>query len=1371
MPRFQFLSQNQKLNKNNFIDIINNLRQRATREPEAKPTETAQFFARIEVKKDYDRLLFFIKESIKKLSYEASHNFTLSFGLDDNEIRRRLLLNMRDKLQDFAPETNERRELIALLDDENANQNIIIDELVTRTKNLLPDIYKDEVSSKEISIISNPQLINRFDDFVNLVKDDLNEQEIEALGDLVNNYKSVFEYELNDNYSKTIYDDKTEEIINRLKETKMLDGKALTDDEINEYSEALRFSNKLFSEPTIDFAALLSEKINLENAVDHDLANGADDRLRNMGYDPEVVSAGFEPNLGPHYDIIEGKENEFNSLRDNMELSFSPDTKKGIKEILTKMHEFGFDKNGITGEEGTKIYGLKALYDAGSKYKEAMNSENPQDRIKAAIYAKEIVEADRKIKELFNLIDKYMPITENNLGLPGNVDSIRTEEIPPIYRLDYVRVSHLAGLYSLSNLIESKKWPIDDFLEHPMRYLKEYYKEDYLYKSAPAKRNEGLTGNDLMFSIGRYTLEPDVANMLIGGGRIVECLYNIDKDLENRKNNAAVYKAFENIFFTPYNTANMFRDRVARTESLDNIIINPNITFSDLHIKTYDAEEMKFVEPEKEEFDEISYLRQMPESLAQFKERIDESILSYIKKEIALVKENQSTGVMHIESSKYIDLVAKAVAKVLTVRRFEKDSQAYQELEGMIRNKSNYVNRIFDSIEENGKYSEYISVKNMRNNPLIYNNTRYNPTVIGTFNKLNNTLTDFDNYVNNNKRTVNTELNEFINSEKNLNNNLKNIYNSYLDALNKYNAEVRKIYGANYKGEINNFSNDKIRDAFSKKEDLYKEFLKKKEDIISNLENRIRENNNIPISYYEDRKLQLENNYFNEIPPLFRSDKPLTMDEYIKLSHPNDYQSLSNDEKNIIFESYKKKMMKLENDYFSRKFLVSKNLTKEKEDIFEIQRFEKNEINHQRVNQKMLEAQLIGVSADEIINNHIGEDNHKFDELKFMMEFYQKINDFKKNLDKKLFDFVKEYKEALNDKEALEDLPKIEDVIDVFQKATMKYLLVVADYEKNNSNYNHLKKFIIDAKGYINDLIKDENNKIDERNGIIVAEEAQDLLDANQNEGNIALDNLEEKLTFKASDLHIDDSLINNYYKQLIGFDSYYKDIKENDNLPLNLKEREDYYNNILKTEFDKLNKFERLKNLNHEEADAEDILANIGNKFRKVNYDQEIANSKNIIKNSKKHVKELVGEAFKNGLISKYYLTERYNRLDKNDFSLPPLHAINKLPSIDSYVKEKYPNDYNNLTNDEKKNIYTRYKNECEEERRQFYLRKYLIDKNLTDRQDYSCELLERFNEQKQNQIDEIIEIKDPQELFIEKLSEDIKKDDSIDEYIDEVF
>ena len=140
----------------------------------------------------------------------------------------------------------------------------------------------------------------------------------------------------------------------------------------------------------------------------------------------------------------------------------------------------------------------------------------------------------------------------------------------------------------------------------------------------------------------------------------------------------------------------------------------------------------------------------------------------------------------------------------------------------------------------------------------------------------------------------------------------------------------------------------------------------------------------------------------------------------------------------------------------------------------------------------------------------------------------------------------------------------------------------------------------------------------------------------------------------------------------------------------------------------------------------------------------------------------------YSRGHIPKEYVDERMNRLKAKNYAIPSKYIVDNLPGVDKYIKMKYPTLANELSTDEKKDIYLNYIRECEENRRQFILRNYFVEKGITAKRLYDINELKLYkstDEILNKQKDEINEIE--KHLDIESNNEiiNLPKFDNISE------
>ena len=1375
MPKYQL-----ELNKANYKEVLRKLLEDSNKKAENN-NEVAKKFDELGVLAINDKLKVFIDSTKKYLSEEQANSLATIAGLNQDNIRERILNYWKNVLTNYNTNPNIDY-FVNILTNKDQNNYLSLEEIKNLILPRIQDNYKDKISINIVDYIPLDAFKNNFEAYLNMLDNVLTDDNLREISDAVNNAKSIYDYEIGDEVSSPIYNDETNEIIQDLKQSKNLDGKDLSDEEVAEYEDALNYANKLFGTPAVDINSLIAEKTDLDRIIARTNSLNYKDTLSYYGHDPNTVVPANDPEIGSYYRVAENKENEHNLIRNTTELTIENDKKEAIKNILQKMKKLGFDKNGITGEDSeNKVYGLRSLFDAGRKYKEAIKSNNPLERKKAAIYAKEVKEADQKIKEVLDLIRKTMPLNKDgSYSIPANVDSIRTDGIPAEYRLDYGAISYLAAFNNIINLISENKWDIDKFVEKPMAHIRELYDKNLRNDINPEIANNGLDGTDLIFNMGKRRFENGNDDLAVSASRALEAMALTSSNEASRKQNYALYKSFMENINVPYIMMQNNREKLALNSNLDKAIINPNLKFNDLGVKYYDAKDLKIIEPKEDNFDDVRYLRQKEENPNDFRKRIDESILKYIKMEAEFVANTKDINAMYLNRNQYISLVQKAATKYLLSRHAENGSPEYMNIKELIIDGNNYVKNLIDSISNNDK--EYRVLKEIASNSIKIGNDQYSLKNFDIENKYVPILGGYDTFIQNHRAEIKGASSNFMKDDKASLNQIKNKYNTYLAAKRAYDKEVEKVYGRDYTGEIDNLANKKLMDAYIKQSDLYKELVELKNDNINLVSEQIK-NGVVLESYLMDRIIQLENNNFNDIP-LFRTEKPFTRDEYIKFRYPNEFDELSNEEKDIIFEQYNAKVKTSEYDFFLRKYFEENNLSSKKDEVIDLldQVKEYPDVEHDR-----LEAKFLGMSQAEINKVGIGDYNSNFDSADYLLDKTPTLREFRNNIDSEIIEQLKLY--AQNNRD---DLPKLEDVIDVAQELTFKYLLLNPSLDSNSPEVKELNRLLMDGKNYIANLLRDTNAVLQSIN--------------------------QQPLDIKLSNMKINESEINNYADGLNVFEKYYKDNIGNKNIPqeardsenavnVNLKEKYDNYkaivterDNFLKQEFEETQKAleaaqkavddakQELENAINNNAAAEVIqekanaLNNIAStslkehtyryeelKNRRDNHlKQELEGAKKGLEDAQDKAKFKTNDLYRRGLVSNDYVSERMKRIDNNDFTLPSMYEIDYMKQRDEYLRSTHPESYDTLSKDEKDILYNSYKKQCECQRREFLAQKFLIERDFakrTDRsatayQEYINDLMKEFQKENPN-----INLEADDNIIIDNI--DVKVEDEKEENI----
>jgi hypothetical protein len=1335
MPKYNFLGKEKKLNNNNFKELVLALYNKSKIDIAGTKDKISDYYKGIEKKTSNEKLDYFISITKKYIS-EYNEDFLIrSLRISPIGIKKYAIAYLKEKVLKYCSDNAKKEELIGLLDNGSQNKNISVSSLTNLVRNSLDDKYKDQISDSSIDYIPNDVIIKQFSKYVDLLESDISSMEdssdiYERIGIEMNNHMSIYDYSYDSPLTTPKYVDEANEIINHLKDEQEI---KLSNRQIDEYSNVLNHANILFGAPIINIESLEKDKIEIDNAIAYNHFNNAKENLRKKGFEVEIIKAGKNNKYGYYNKVNADKNNELNDLRNNTNIQFSNDTKKCLLNIIDLIRESKLEKDYIINDSNEKVYGFNKLRELGQKYKEAITSNNIEDKMKAIAYANEIKELDENISNILTAIEKYMPLEEDNLAFENDLDLLNNKDIPAKYRMDYQRIAHLSTLCSLINLVDKHGLDINDFLDEPSSFLRDLYQKEFLVNVDPSLNNKGLSGVDLLFNLSKRPDENVANEFLKDIPKLAIGLTYFEKDKKQRMENASKVYAMNETVFKPFTFAHKY-DSYNLNNSIDRLIINPNLNFDDLKLRYYDPNKLSIVNMDEIGFDEIEFIKNSSESLEDFKTRFDENILKYMKLEADYIRENNNVDSVYFKTSKYIELASKALAKVLIVKKEDQDRNEYQELKKFLTNKKAYVNSLIDSIPNNPKYSEYLAVKELKDKEIVVNNKIYKINTFERQNEIANVLDNYERFVVRQKEIIKTDLKDFLRDEKNSSNDLKKKYDEYNIAFNIYQKMIEKTYGPNYKGEINNLLNDDIKESFRAYTDKRQSFENAKASYLKNLDDKVK-SGVIPSSYFMDRSIQLEVNDFSKLPPLFRSDSLMDRDEYIKFRYPSEFETLSNEEKDLIFDRYKYEINSKENDFFSRKYLEIENLTLKNERT--IQKSEPKEID--KIDYRLLENRFLNIEKKYINALDYERPHNLFNELTALRMQSDSISDFKKNLDEKILNIIEGYDKGLK------DLPSIENVIDYSQKAALKYLLVVSTYNRNSDEAKSLSDFLVDGRAYVNNLIKHENEK--------------SLID--------------NQIKYDIKKAKIDELSINKYANSMRDFNDYYnKEIKKTE-IHTDLLYEEEDASNVLRD----LNKY--AKDLRNEKRFVENnimfipseppacILALAGitrEKYLAMSIDEKIQDCQESYDYILDGIYTILDYYYSRGHIPAEYVIERMNRLKNKNFDIPSKFTVDGLPGMNKYIKSKYPTLAQELTYDEKKNIYLNYIHECDENRRQFILRNYFTEKGLTEKRLHDIEALDlpRIGEEKST--------KEVQNLIYDEIENNLKiEKDKVDSVLPE--
>jgi len=180
----------------------------------------------------------------------------------------------------------------------------------------------------------------------------------------------------------------------------------------------------------------------------------------------------------------------------NSEFTISNSTKDIVLNACKKMKELGiFNENEINpellniGEEGTKVYGFRS-FDLKQKELTKAISEGKIDE--AYKKSQEVKEVKGKIHEMLDYIEQTFP--QDGKHCQGNVGIFRNDNIPQEFKFRPQSQIQMNGLYLMMTHCHKSGYDLEDFINNPNKYIKDFYSnieenKAILYKNNPPKEN------------------------------------------------------------------------------------------------------------------------------------------------------------------------------------------------------------------------------------------------------------------------------------------------------------------------------------------------------------------------------------------------------------------------------------------------------------------------------------------------------------------------------------------------------------------------------------------------------------------------------------------------------------------------------------------------------------------------------------------------------------------------------------------------------------------------------------------------------------------------------------------------------------------
>ena len=262
--------------------------------------------------------------------------------------------------------------------------------------------------------------------------------------------------------------------------------------------------------------------------------------------------------------------------------------------------------------------------------------------------------------------------------------------------------------------------------------------------------------------------------------------------------------------------------------------------------------------------------------------------------------------------------------------------------------------------------------------------------------------------------------------------------------------------------------------------------------------------------------------------------------------------------------------------------------------------------------------------------------------------------------------------------------------------------------------------FISDGKNYVNNLVKQENERIDKANKEAVHQRATNLSQGPNPEQFVP----EKKLNINPINEIRDEFNINKYTTIFSEFKNYQaRNVTNSLTGDAYLKEHE--INRKLLRQEAHINSLENDKNIMREGIkasekpeelwDVEDYNAAEAepNEFH-INYDVEIAVQKEKLEELKVQAKSEINELFKQGLLTEEYVKNRFKKLDNDEFDYPNQFYFDDQEYINKKVKEETLG-FDNLSAEEKQAATQSYKNKLIQDKNNFITKYFFIKKGYS--------------------------------------------------------
>ena len=148
---------------------------------------------------------------------------------------------------------------------------------------------------------------------------------------------------------------------------------------------------------------------------------------------------------------------------DNVKLIFSEKTKASILKVFEYMREHKMLRNDRTmGEQGGKLYGFAAIYEAHEKIRDAIEGTDVEKiRESRELYEREL----ENMRGLYALIqEEFQPVPEM---MVGNINSYRLGTVPNEFKNNLLLNALVSGFFNVNAALAQQNFTVEMLLENP----------------------------------------------------------------------------------------------------------------------------------------------------------------------------------------------------------------------------------------------------------------------------------------------------------------------------------------------------------------------------------------------------------------------------------------------------------------------------------------------------------------------------------------------------------------------------------------------------------------------------------------------------------------------------------------------------------------------------------------------------------------------------------------------------------------------------------------------------------------------------------------------------------------------------------------